>query len=605
MPAVEALEERSLPSATSAVAWTSGRASHSALYAIGLNDNVEVSVDGGSFTDLGGYAKQVSAGLDVTGNPEVYAIGADDAVWLDKGSGWVRLGGYFKEISATVENTVYAIGVNDDIFVGHGVTGTGWFDSGLKARQISAGADAIGNPEVYAIGFNNQVYAGNGSGGPGGFADWGGYAKQISATMDSTVYAIGGDNAVYENHGSGSGTGWVSLGGYAKQISAGIDGAFGPYVFAIGLNDGLWSNHGSSWVNFGGTYVTDVTGASIASFGVNLPADLAYVVGTGHGALLHQGTSFNFIGGYVQTPSGSASNNTNSWEPATRDTTAISWVSGGVAHSALYVIGPNDNVEMSVDGGSFTDLGGYAKQVSAGLDVTGNPEVYAIGADNAVWLDKGSGWVRLGGYFKEISATRHDGLYAIGTDDAVYTYFNFRPPGVSPQFGFLRLGAYAKQISGGTDAAGNPVVFAIGEDDAVYQNTGIPGSWTALGGYAKQISATMGGIVYAIGADNAIYKNSGSGWVGLGGYAKQISASVTSAYGPSVVFAIALDDGLWSNHGSGWVSLGGYVTEVSAPAVGNSGINLPSDLVYAVGRGHNALLHTGTVFSLIVGETVE
>jgi len=84
---------------------------------------------------------------------------------------------------------------------------------------------------VYVIGFNNGVYAGNGSGGVGSFANWGGYVKQISATVDSTVYAIGGDNSVYKNSGSGTGTGWVNLGGYAKQISAGIDGGSGPFFF--------------------------------------------------------------------------------------------------------------------------------------------------------------------------------------------------------------------------------------------------------------------------------------------------------------------------------------------------------------------------------------
>jgi hypothetical protein len=114
--------------------------------------------------------------------------------------------------------------------------------------------------------------------------------------VDSTVYAIGGDNAVYKDSGSGSGTGWVSLGGYAKQISAGIDSKFGPFVFAIGLNDGLWSNHGSGWVSLGG-YVTEVSAPSVASFGVSLPADLAYVVGKGHGGLLHQGTTFTSISG--------------------------------------------------------------------------------------------------------------------------------------------------------------------------------------------------------------------------------------------------------------------------------------------------------------------
>src|SRR5262249_38688642 len=81
------------------------------------------------------------------------------------GSGpWVRLGGYVKQISATVENTIYAIGTDDNIYLSHGLPGLGWFNTGLKARQISAGVDG-GNPEVYAIGFDNHVYAGNGSGG--------------------------------------------------------------------------------------------------------------------------------------------------------------------------------------------------------------------------------------------------------------------------------------------------------------------------------------------------------------------------------------------------------------------------------------------------------
>ena len=290
---MESLEGRALLTATSAVAWTFSGVTHHALYAIGAKDNVEVSVDGGSFTNLGFYAKQVSAGLDVFNKPEVYAIGSDNAVWVKDGSSpWVSLGGYAKEISATVENTIYAIGTDDNIYLSHGSPGLGWVNTGLKARQISAGADG-GNPEVYAIGFDNHVYAGNGSGGPGGFANWGGYAKQIAATIDSTVYAIGADNAVYKDTGSGSGSGWVSLGGYAKQISAGIDGTFGPFVLAIGLNDGLWSNHGLGWVSLGG-YVTEVSGPAVD---VGLAGDLAYAVAKGHGGLLHQGASFVSLGG--------------------------------------------------------------------------------------------------------------------------------------------------------------------------------------------------------------------------------------------------------------------------------------------------------------------
>jgi hypothetical protein len=592
---LEPLEGRALLSATSAVAWTVGGVTHTALYAIGKSDAVEVSVDGGGFTSLGGYAKQVSAGLDVLNRPEVYVIGADNAVWVDKGSGFVSLGGYAKAISATVENTVYAIGTNDDIFVGHGTPGLGFFDSGLKARQISAGTDVIGNPEVYAIGFDNHVYAGNGSGGPGGFANWGGYARQISATVGATVYAIGPDNAVYKDHGSGGGTGWVSLGGYAKEISAGVDGTFGPYVFAIGLNDGLWSNHGSGWVSLGG-YVTDVSGTSIASFGVHPAADLAYVVSKGHVALLHQGTGFTTVGGYVQTPSGSADNDANTWEPATRDVSAVSYASISIhrvpPHSALYAIAPDDSVEVSVDGAAFKSLGGYAKQVSAGLVNPATPEVYVIGADNAVWVDKGSGFVSLGGYFKEISATVQNTVYAIGTDDAVW---------VNHGSGWTRLGLAVKQISAGADVSGNAEVFAIGFDDAVYRITA-SGAVANLGGYAKQISATMNNTVYAIGGDNAVYENTGSGWVSLGGYVKQIGASINFTGQPEV-FAIGLNDGLLVNQGTGWFALGStYVLEVAAPAVG---VGLSGDLAYAVAQRHGGLMHSVSTFSPISGGTIE
>jgi hypothetical protein len=585
---VQGLEGRSLLSTTSAVAWLTGRGvTHTALYVINKSDQVEVSVDGGSFANLGGYLKQISAGLDPFNNPEVYGIGGDNAVWLNKGSGWVRLGGYMKQISATVENTIYAIGTDDNIYLSHGSPGLGWVNLGQRAREISAGATTIGNPEVYAIGFNNQVYAGAGL---GGFADLGGYSKQISAGVDGTVYAIGADNAVYKN----TGTGWVYLGGYAKQISAGIDGAIGPFVLAIGLDDSLWSNHGLGWANLGG-YVTQMSGPSISNFGVHPQADLAYAVASGsHAAILHQRASFTSLGGYVQLSSGSASDNTDSWEPAARDVSAMSWRDpSGRAHVALYALAPDDTVEVSVDGASFRNLGGYGKQISAGLDASGNPEVYAIGGENAVWLNNGTGWVRLGGYAKEISATVDNTYYHIGADDAVYLGH-----GVAGT-GFIRLGGQAKQISAGADLAGHPEVFVIGFNDAVFVNNG--SGYVNLGGYVKQISATMHHTVYAIGSNNAVFENTGGGWVALGGYVKQISAALDVRSGPEV-FAIGLDDALYVSHGSGFNKLGNaYLTEIGAPAVD---IGFLGDVTFAVNNTHQALLHEGS-FSVISGGTVE
>src|SRR5215510_5250715 len=88
----EWLEGRSLLSATSAVSWASNGVAHNALYAIDKYDSVEVSTDGGSFTSLGFYAKQISAGLDAAGKPEVYAIASDNSVAVNRGGGaWVGL----------------------------------------------------------------------------------------------------------------------------------------------------------------------------------------------------------------------------------------------------------------------------------------------------------------------------------------------------------------------------------------------------------------------------------------------------------------------------------------------------------------------------------
>jgi hypothetical protein len=590
---IEDLEGRALLSTTSAVVYQVGGVTHSALYAINQSDQVVMTVDGGPSANLGGYAKQITAGLDVFNKPQVFAIGKENAVWLNKGAGWVSLGGYAKEISATIENSIYAIGTNDDVFVGDGAPGAfNWVDTGLKARHISAGVDGF-NPEVYAIGFNNNVYAGNGSGGVAGFANWGGYAKEISATVDSTVFAIGADNAVYKDSGSGSGTGWVSLGGYAKQISAGIDGAFGPFVFAIGLNDSLWSNHGGPWTNLGG-YVTQIAGPTISNFGVTPPADFGFAVAANHTALMHQGVSFTNLGGYVQLSSGSANDNTDTWTPATRDVSAVSWRGPlGLPHHSLYAIAPDDTVEVSVDGAPFKNLGGFSKSISAGLDAAGQPEVYAIGGDNAVYLNKGLGWIRLGGYAKEISATVDNTFYHIGTDDAVYVGQG------AAGTGFLRLGGQFKQISASATLAGNPEVFAIGFNDSVFANNGT--GFVSLGGYAKQISATMHNTVYAIGGDNAVYENTGGGWVSQGGYVKQISAALNGTGSPEV-FGIGLDDHVWVNHGSGFSQLStDYVTEVSAPSVA---VGFFGDLTYAVNSSHQAILHKPP-FVVIPGGLVE
>ena len=153
---VEAVEDRTLMSALSAISWKSGGVEHSEVFGLGVGNTVYVNKDSSGWVSLGGHAQQISAGLDAAGNPEVYIIGRHDAVYVnDNAKRWTDLGGDFTAISATAENTVFAIGRGNAVYVNRG---SGFISLGGHAKEISAGVDAAGKPEVYAIGRDNAVY---------------------------------------------------------------------------------------------------------------------------------------------------------------------------------------------------------------------------------------------------------------------------------------------------------------------------------------------------------------------------------------------------------------------------------------------------------------
>jgi hypothetical protein len=538
---------------------------HHVLYAIGGDDAAYSNIDGGGYTSLGGYAKQLSAGLDANGNPEVYAIGKDDAVYVNHGAGFIDLGGYAKQISATALGTVYAI--DSDNSVWEYASKSGVVHLGGYALEISAGLDDNGNPEVYAIGSDNSLYVDDGS----GFVNLGGYVKQISATVQGTVYAIGMDDAVYANVNGG---GFIALGGYAKEISAGMDSNGNAELFALGQDNSLYVNHGSGFIPLGG-YLRDIAAPTV---GAAVPGDLVFGITSDHTGYLNQGGVYTNLGGYIQVSN-----------QAGATITAVSWqTTSGAGYDALYAIGMDDAVYVSVDGGPYTWLGGYAKQISASLDANGNPEVYAIGMDDAVYLDDGVGFIDLGGYAKQISATPGGTVYAIGSDNAVWAY--------SSRSGISHLGGYALAISAGLDSNGIPDVYYIGSDHSLHVDD--QGTSINQGGYVKQISATMQGIVYAIGIDDGVYANvNGGGFIALGGYVKEICAGLDSN-GNAELFALGQDNSLYLNHGTGFIPLGGYLRDITAPAMGAA---VPGDLVFGIAYDHTGRLSQGNVYANLGG----
>jgi hypothetical protein len=169
---------------------------------------------------------------------------------------------------------------------------------------------------------------------------------------------------------------------------------------------------------------------------------------------------------------------------------AISWHSGGVEHNAVFAIGANNAVYMDKDSTGFVSLGNYVLQISAGLDWYGNPVIYGIGGNNGVWVNhlNGRGWSSLGGDVKAISATADNTVYAIDGDNAVW---------VNSGSGWVDLGGDVKAISAGLGSSGFPEVYAIGGDNAAYVNSGY--GWYDLGGYVLELAATTDGSVFARG----------------------------------------------------------------------------------------------------------
>jgi hypothetical protein len=238
--------------------------------------------------------------------------------------------------------------------------------------------------------------------------------------------------------------------------------------------------------------------------------------------------------------------------------TAVSWNSGGVEHAEVFTLGVDNTVWADKDSAGLVPLGGYLESISAGLDAAGNPEVYGIGGNNAVWVNHvdGRGWSSLGGNVTAISASSDNTVYAIAPNNLVYVDFGL---------GWYSQGGYSTQISASTTGSGLPEVFAIGSSNSVYVDVLGQSGWTDLGGSYSSLSASTNGAIFAIGANNTVSADTGSGFYYLGGYLKQIAAG-TDQYGRTEVYGIGGDNAIWVNHlnGSGWSSQGGSVVEIAA-----------------------------------------
>ena len=201
-------------------------------------------------------------------------------------------------------------------------------------------------------------------------------------------------------------------------------------------------------------------------------------------------------------------------------------------------------------------------------------------------------------------------IFAIGTDSQVYMETSNGVGGWNAWK--LTQAGTVKEIAVAHDGAGNVHLFAIRDDNQVWEEDLVNGAWTGWtmthAGYAQDI-ATQATVVpgtalqvFIIGSDQQVYSesaNSGGGWSNWtlthAGTAKQISAMMDSI-GETHIFAIGTDNQVWTEHSVGvgawsiWtLTQPGTVQEITTPTATTSQSPLK---VLAVGDDGQVYLET-------------
>jgi M6 family metalloprotease-like protein len=251
--------------------------------------------------------------------------------------------------------------------------------------------------------------------------------------------------------------------------------------------------------------------------------------------------------------------------------------------------------------GDWHSLGGNVRQPVAIKNQDGRIEVFAVGADGALWhlwqtAPNGpfAAWHSLGGNVREPIAIRNqDGrieLFAVGADRALWHLWQTAPNGPFDQW--HSLGGDVREPVAIQNQDGRIEIFAVGANDALWHlwqraPNGPFDAWHSLGGNVREPVAVRnqdGRIeLLAVGADQALWhlrQTAPNGpfdaWSSLGGNVRQ-PVAIQNQDGRNEVFARGADGALWrlgqtSPNGpfTGWDSLCGTVTR-AVPIVSRGG----------------------------------
>jgi hypothetical protein len=250
----------------------------------------------------------------------------------------------------------------------------------------------------------------------------------------------------------------------------------------------------------GPQHVTDVAAGFLSYTNVNKPEVFALTAG-------HE------LWAYLPTPGGD-----HYWVSLGTGFTAASATDD--LQGSLFAINQKGQVLEHVPYGPpgqwtfFGTPGVAVKAISASKDPDGKAEVFALGADGHIYLgrfdasSKPEPWVTVdrSKRYKQISATDHNTVYALGladgqiTKETEYT-FSFLGIHLDLWLGgqLPAQGIWATQISAGTDMANRDVVYAIDRSSGQPYVFNAQGQWQQMdGSHPKEICGAAWGWYYDV-----------------------------------------------------------------------------------------------------------
>lgn len=567
-----------------------------------------------------GQVDLVAVGRNQDGRLEVFARGADKALWhtwqLDppgedeapkaRWSAWASLGGAV-DMLAVAQNQdgrleVFARGTDRALYsMAQTAPNSGWTPwnrLGGIIDMLAVGRNQDGRLEVLGRGTDKALYHLWQQQVGGSYTDWarlGGVIEEVlTVALDAEgrlqAFARGTDKALWtigQVSPNGGWSGWSSLGGLvqAAVVGANLDGRL--ELFARGGDDDLWHNWQlpaggwSGWSSLGGSAQTLAVGSSKGGRLTVLAAGLD-----------HEPRSI------AQGVADTGWSGRDSFGGALQDVAAATNRRGGLE---LFARAPDGTLRHAAElqpgapWSRWTSLGGSIGPFAVARNADGRLEVFACGAaDHALWhlweLPAGgwSDWQSLGGWVDTLAVGQNkDGrleVFVRGKDHAAYSMAQLAPNGGWGPFN--RLGGRVDLLAVGQNQDGRLEVFARGGDLALYhlwqqELGGRYSEWARLGGQIQALAVGQNSDgrleVFARGMDSALHHmwqlapNGGwSAWQSLGGWIDMLEVGQNSD-GRLEVLARGRDGALYHIHqavpSGGWAPwdrLGGAVADSMA-----------------------------------------